>query len=48
VRQERHERREKRDVERHDGAQQDDQAAHLSTVASGFAPQIVAEATRFA
>jgi hypothetical protein len=47
VRQQRHECREKRDVERHDRAQKDDEAAHLSTVASGFALQIVAERTRF-
>jgi hypothetical protein len=38
---------EKRDVERHDRAQQDDEAAHPATVASGFAPHFVAIATRF-
>jgi hypothetical protein len=41
MRQQRHKRREKGDVERHDRAQKDDEAAHFATVASGFAVQIV-------
>jgi len=47
VRQQGRERGEEGDVERHDRAQDYDQAAHSATVASGFAPQLVANGTRF-